>query len=335
LIKNSSLNYITSNLDLSASPTDSIQTGKLSMSKGHPVLLSDAILLKEGIQSISVISPLYSSTFNVEGAITNSKSLTLDYPDKLMAGIKSTFSVELLDSQQMPIHADLDMTIKLVSSDPAVISIPDSIQIKKDSYFATFDALAKSDGNSEIAVLADEVTLSKFEVNVVSITPEISLQSNDFGAVNVPTSADVLVTYKEAPLKGLKVDWKVSGGTIQTMNQETDTSGRAHIVILPTDPGTLHIEASVTGGQYKISSATKDITVNPPLSNSSPETTTIQSSNISFMGVNPLLFIIPVVAGIGILAFKKKEMFEDMSKKFNFSEIISEMREKVTNQRER
>ena len=333
LIKDSALSFSTDELPLMVSPSDSIQTETLSIHKDQPILVSDGVLLKDGVQNLSVTSPTFSSTFSIEGMSNNPTSLEFDYPEKITAGLKNTFSIELLDGQQIPTYADHDMTIKLVSNNPSVIEMPDSVQISKGSYFTTFDVNAKSEGTSEVSLLANEIPLSKFDLNVISITPDVSIQSNDFGESGIPLSAEITATYKQVPLKDLKVDWKVDGAKIQNMDSVINSDGKAKMTFIADTAGPVHIEASVSGGLYKITTTSKDVTINAPLASTNPSEN-VSKNNISILGVDPLLLLIPVVAGVGILIFKKREMFEEISEKLNLSEIIEEIKNKVSNRGE-
>src|SRR5579872_703804 len=133
ITKDNALSFSTGELPLMVSPSNSIQTDVLSMHKDQPILISDGVLLKDGLQRLSVISSAFSSTFSIEGTSTNPNSIEFDYPEKIIAGLQNTFSIELLDSQQVPAYSDHDITIKLVSSDPTVIEMPDSVTINSGS----------------------------------------------------------------------------------------------------------------------------------------------------------------------------------------------------------
>lgn len=332
ITKNNALSFSTSDLPLMVSPSDSVQTETLVLHKDQSILLSDGTLLKDGLQSLSVISPVFSSTFSIDGTSVNPQSIEFDYPEKITAGLQSMFSIELLDSQQIPTYSDHDIVIKLVSSDPTVIEMPDSIKINSGSYFTTFNVHAKNEGTSEIALLANEIPLSKFDVNVISITPDVNIQSSDFGESGVPMSSEITATYKQVPLKGLKVDWKVDGATIQNMDSIIDSNGKAKMTFIANSPGPVHISASVSGGLYTVTTSSKDVTINAPLASTSENT---PKNNLSMLGgIDPLMLVIPVVIGIGILIFKKREMFEEMSEKFNLSEMIAELKEKISPVRE-
>ncbi|MDE1770953.1 MAG: Ig-like domain-containing protein, partial [Thaumarchaeota archaeon] len=153
---------------------------------------------------------------------------------------------------------------------------------------------------------------------MISITPDVNIQSSDFGESGVPMSSEITATYKQVPLKGLKVDWKVDGATIQNMDSIIDSNGKAKMTFIANSPGPVHISASVSGGLYTVTTSSKDVTINAPLASTSENT---PKNNLSMLGgIDPLMLVIPVVIGIGILIFKKREMFEEMSEKFNLSE---------------
>jgi len=186
---------------------------------------------------------------------------------------------------------------------------------------------------SEIALLANEIPLSKFDVNVISITPDVNIQAADFGESGVPISAEITATYKQVPLKDLKVDWKVDGAKIQSMDSDIHPDGTAKMTFIADNPGQVHIEASVSGGLYQVTTSSKDITINAPLASTPSEN--IPKNNLSILGsIDPLMLVIPLVAGIGILIFKKREMFEEISEKINLSEMITELKDKVSHVKE-
>jgi cell division protein FtsL len=56
-------------------------------------------------------------------------------------------------------------------------------------------------------------------------------------------------------------------------------------------------------------------------------------NNFTISGVPVILIIVPIVAGIGIFVFKKKEMLQTMMENNGLGEKISEIKEKITNLR--
>jgi hypothetical protein len=332
MAKGDALTNLTTDFSMLLSPDNIVQTSQLSMQKGQPIKIVDATLIKSGMQSLSVTAPTSSYSFTVDGVSTSPKSVSIDHPDVIMSGINNTFSIELLNDQQMPLYVDHDITVNLVSSDPKVVDLPASVQIPKGSYFTTFTVQAKNEGQSEIAVLGDEVPLSKFNVNISSLVPEVSIQSPDFGATHAPLNVNVVAIYHKVPLRDLHVEWTVDDGNIQQMDKVTDSNGIAKISVISNDAGTLHISASVSGGLYQTATASKDITINAPLSanTSSQLPQGATQSTFTIFGINPFMIVLPIAGGIGFIIFKKKDMLSSMMEQSGLGEKFSEIKDKVS-----
>jgi hypothetical protein len=330
LTNNGALYPFDSNFDLNIGPVESVQTGPASVTKDSLVKIVNSTLLQDGVQSFSVTGSTYSQSFTMEGLSSYPKSIMMDFPYTITSNTLNAFSIELLDAQNLPVYADYNVTVKLVSNDPSIIDFPD-VQIKKGTYYTMFNVQAKKSGSAGISLLADRIPLSKFSVSVVSFTPDVSIQSPDFSESTLPFVAKIIATYKQAPLEGLKVEWSAEGATIQKMNSTTNLDGTAMATFLSTAPGDVIITAKVSGGSYEDVVVTKDVKINASLSS---EKGSLQSkdntTSFSIMGISPILLIIPIVAGvIGFLFFKKREMLEGIAEK------MSEIKEKMTNLRQR
>ncbi|MHB8601530.1 MAG: hypothetical protein ACYC6W_07315 [Nitrosotalea sp.] len=319
----------TSGFDMQIAPTDVIQTAALSFPKGSSIHTTNATILQDGQQVFSLTSSTYLTTFTIDALSSDAKSITMDYPDTIVSNTTNAFSVELLDEQNLPVYPSHDVSVKIVSSNPAVMDFPDDIQIKKGTYYATFNADAKKSGSVEIAILVEQIPLSKFTISVVSFSPELSIASPDFSQTNIPFVATLTATYDQAPLVGLKVDWIFNGTTIQNMSSTTDSGGKAVAKFVSYDPGTAHIEATVSGGSYESQAVSKDVTINLPLAKET-QLQNLTSQSFTIMGISPILVVIPAIAGgIGFLFFKKREMLESITEK------ISSIKEKITDLRQR
>lgn len=317
-------------------PQESISPVQLSITNGEPVFLTDETLLKEGTQNIAITTPDYSSSFTVTGALSKPNGIALGYPDQIISNSNLLFSIELLDDKQIPILADKDMDIKLVSSNPSVLDVPDNVQIKQGSYYATFDAHSLIGGTAEIAVLSDGIPLSKFDITTTSYTPKVTIDSLDHADNNTPVTATVTASYNQVPLAGLAVNWTVTGGTIQNKDSLTGKDGKAEISLVTNDPNTVRVQASVGSGPYQTVTVSKDISINPPLQ---PTASQAQQSNasqpgITVMGLSPVLFVIPGAAAAAFVVLKKKNMLEGISERINLAEKFSEIRERMSNSEE-
>ncbi len=334
---NGALIPFTNNLEALISPQESISPIQQSVTRGGSIFLANETLLKSGTQSIAITTADYSSGFTIVGASSKPSSIMLGYPNQIFSNNTLLFSIELLDDKQLPILADKDINLKLVSSDPAILTVPDIVQIKKGSYYATFDADARTGGTAQMAVLADELPLSKLDVTVTSFTPVLTIASNDYADNNSPLAVTVAATYNNLPVAGLYVDWQVTGATIQAKDSMTDKDGKATLSLLTDNPNRVTIQASAGGGPYQTVSASKQVSINSPLlpATQSPSAQgNTQPNGFSILGFSPILFVIPGVAAAAFVVLKKKNMLEGISERINISERFSEMIGRVSRSQE-
>jgi len=340
--KNGMLDSFKDEFNVLISPQEAISPGQLTITSGNPVFVADETLLKDGSQNMAITSPDYSSSFTVVGASSKSSSVLLTYPDQIFSNSKVLFSIELLNDAKLPILADHDITFKLISSDPSTMTVPDSVQIKEGSYYATFESDSKNSGTAEIAALADEIPLSKFDITVTSFTPTVSIDSPDRADNNAPLTATVTATYNQLPLSGLNVNWKITGATTKSMDTLTNQDGKATISLITNDPNTVSIEGDVGGGPYQTVIASKQVTVNPPLE--SPATTTAAApaaqanpptTGFTVMGISPLFIIIPGAAAGAFVVLKKKNMLDGISEKISIADKFSAIKDKMSELKQR
>ncbi|HEV2193485.1 MAG TPA: hypothetical protein VGR54_07715 [Nitrosopumilaceae archaeon] len=344
ITKIGAIDYFQKDLYSFTSPKDIFQTESKTLPQGESIVLLNSKSLKAGSSTITVSAGDLVTTLSINSLSSKPATVSIAYPDKILSNFKNTFSIQLLDSQANPVFLEDDTQFKLVSSDPTILSVPDSVTIKKGSYYQLFDAEASKSGTTELAVLTSNLPLAKFNIGVTSLTPAISISSNDYVDRNVIFSATINAQYLGAHLNGMKVDWNVKGATIQNMDSVTDKDGNAKITLLSQDPKTIDLEASVSGGAFAVTTASKTINVNLPLgstsSSNTPSNTTPNTTNttaFSLFGVNPMLIVIPVAAAAagGIIILKKKNMLDGITEKINFMEKISELKERITQSREK
>jgi hypothetical protein len=226
------------------------------------------------------------------------------------------------------------MDLKLVSSNPSILDVSNSVTIKKGDYYSLFDVTSKNAGTTELSVLSNELPLAKFDIDVTSLTPDIIIDSTDHVDPNITFDSTLTAQYQNSPLSGLKVDWSVKGAKIQSMDSITDKDGKAKISLLSQDPNTVTIQASVAGGIFSETTVSKDIAVNPPLIQG-PSTASTNTNSFSIMGINPLFIIIPGAAAASGIILKKKNMLDGMSEKMNLGEKFLEIKERISGMREK
>ena len=258
-------------------------------------------------------------------------------PETLLPQTTNKIGIQILDTQKSPVYANDDITIKLVSSDNSVVEIPESVVIRKGEYYALFDVKSIAEGKTEIATLATDLSLSKFNLDVSSIIPNIVITSKDFVDPNTSFDITLAATYANTPLNGMNVVWEVQGAEIQKKMSVTDTNGNVVISLLAKDPNKIDVKATVSSSGYNQAVVSKQISILQPLNANGETLAKSDQSVLSMSGINPLFIILPVAAAAagGIFFLKKKNMLEGITEKISFTEKVSDVKEKITQLRER
>jgi len=206
--------------------------------------------------------------------------------------------------------------------------------IKKGEYYTYFDAKSGNEGTTEIATLATDLSLAKFDLKTSSAIPILSITSKDFVDPNTAFDLTLTATYAGTPLSGMNIVWEVQGAEIENMVSTTDANGNAVISLLAKDPNKIDVKATVSSNGFTQSTASKQINILQPL-NANGETKSDQGTVNTTM--NPLFIVIPVAvaAAGGIFFLKKKNMLEGITEKISFAEKFSDVKEKITQLRER
>jgi hypothetical protein len=339
MTKNGALDSFADDLTALISPQESISSGQLTITKVDPIFVAEETLLKDGSQTMAITTSSYSSSFTITGISAKPNSISLDYPSQIFSNNKSLFSIELLDGNKLPMLADRDITIQLVSSDPSVMTVPDSVQIPKGSYYVTFEGDSKAAGTDEIAALADGIQLSKFDITVTSFTPVVTIVAPDRTDNNTPITATITATYNQLPLSGLNVNWKITGATTKNMDTLTKQDGTATISLIAHDPNAVNIVADVGGGAYQVVTTTKQVVINPPLQPAvtTPSTTESNPSptGLTILGFSPLLFVIPGAGAAAFIVLKKKNMLEGISERISITDKFSTIKDRMSELKQR
>ncbi len=160
--------YFPDDLTLNISPSQYMQIQSQNIQHGSSILLLNAKAVKAGADTISFTTTDYVSTSSMTIVSSKPSAINLVSPLSILSSSKFVFSVETLDSTGAPIFAQQDMPIKLVSNNPSVITLPDTVTIKQGQYYAMVEGQANTPGQVEIAALASELTLTKAQVTVTA-----------------------------------------------------------------------------------------------------------------------------------------------------------------------
>lgn len=324
---NAESSYSSEDFELSIPPNEFVNIEPKLIKKGQSVILLESESLKQGSTTVSIEGGEFSSSTVIESVSSKPAKVLLDHSETILSGFTNIFSLQLLDSEDSPVFTDHDMEIKLVSNDPSVLVVPEKVLIKAGEYYVVFDVEAKKTGKTEIAILTSEIPLSKFDVSIASVSPEISLTPRDY--VNHDTDFDIALTatYLDTPLSGLNVEWTVQGASVQKMDSITNENGIATILLHSEDPTKVSVEASVSGGAYGLTTVSREININQPLD--SVAVTSQGNDLFNIMGINILFIIIPAVIIGSLIILKKKNMLDGITEK------ISEIKEKLSQMREK
>ena len=116
----------------------------------------------------------------------------------------------------------------------------------------------------ELALLSEDMALTKYDINVVDISPVLAL--NLIGGMNwnerIEAKLAVTIPEIETSLNGFNVEWEVQGGEILQFDDElTNSDGIATMNVLANDQETVTISAIVTGNGLSSSTLSKSANI--------------------------------------------------------------------------
>jgi hypothetical protein len=258
----------------------------------------------------------------------------LSFAKNLLANTESLATIQLLDSVGNPVYAKEDVLIKIVSNDESVLKIPDEVTIKKGEYFNTFKLESQNEGMMELALLSEDLPLSKYDINIVDVSPVISLDLLGGMNWNERIEAKILVAIPEieTSLDGFNVEWVAEGGEVLNMDDVTNSEGIAILNIIANDKETVTVSATVSGNGLSSSTISKTAQIlNVPVGETTVETKQgfmIDSSNIIYI-------IIPVAIGVVLFVLKRTERLDTITEKLDIGEKFEKIKEKISSIRNR
>ena len=325
--------YFPEDLTLSIPPNEFVVVEPKVLKNGQSIVLLNAKSLKEGLTTVDLEAGDYTANSDIDNLSSKPALIHLGYPETMLTNIMNTFAVQILDAGENPVFADQDVEVKFVSNDQSIMSMPESVIIKKGNYYTAFDVEANTIGTTELSVLASDLPLSKYEISVDSIMPQLTINSPDYVNLNTVFDLSLTVQNLDSPLSGMNVEWNIEGAEIQSMDSVTDENGIARVSLLSQDPTTINVQATVSGGMFSLSTVSKQINVNLPLDGG---TGTSNIPTFGLTGLTPIFIIIPVAAAaVGIIFLKKKNMLNGLTEKISVIERINEVKERISHLRER
>ena len=274
------------------------------------------------------------SQFQFTSHTTDPTSFGLAYAETTLPDTTTLLAIQILDSSGNPVYAKNDIEITLVSNDESVMEVPNNLVILKGEYRTIFEINTLNEGNSEIAILSEDLPLSKYKINVKGIHPDSRMSVTPSPAlIDEEIQGILFVSYPGINLspEGLDVEWIVTGADIITKDSVTNENGQALINIISQNPGAVTIKAIVNGIGIQNAEAFGNTDVVVPegsIVDLEPE----DSGLLGLVGgFNMIFFIIPGAIAAVFLFLKRTNRLEEI----NLGEKFEDIKERVAGIRER
>lgn len=284
--------YFTSDTSLEALANDYFAIQKSAISKGDSTVITDGTSLKDGTSTINLLAENYQATMSLQTTSILSGQAVLDYPDPVLLNMPNTMMVQIFDASSNPEFAQKDTTLKLVSSDKTILSLPENITISKGRYYTSFPVTPNAVGTAQVSIIADDLPLSTYKIKVEDLSPTLNMVMPNSTLPGETFIASVTAKDHGDPLKNMKIQWKVNGATVQNSDSVTNQDGMANIALVPNSGYTLTLGTNASGLGYTTAHISKTIRINGTgvdANSSNTNATSVVKSNLSQAGVQSIL----------------------------------------------
>ncbi|NOS61763.1 MAG: hypothetical protein HOO66_01795 [Nitrosarchaeum sp.] len=318
---------------LTLSANDFVDAEPEIIKQNQPYVLLNLLTEEVGGGELLFQAGQFEGNMAMTSHTTDPAEMHLSFAKNLLANTESLATIQLLDSVGNPVYTKEDILIKIVSNDESVLKIPDETIIKKGEYFNTFKLESQDEGVIELALLSEDLPLSKYDINVVDISPVISLDL--LGGLNwnerIEAKLSVTIPEIETSLEGFNVEWTADGGEVLQRDDVTNGNGIAIMNILANDKDTITVSATVSGNGLSSSTISKTAQIlNMPIAEEPVEQGFIINSS------NMIYIIIPVAIGVALFLLNRTEKLQvitekiDIANRLNIGEKFDEIKEKIS-----
>ena len=321
---------------LTFSADEFIETDTVSIKQNQPYALMNMMSNEVGVTILEYQVSGFEGTTNIVTHTTDPAEIYLASPENILANSKTLATIQLLDSAGNPVYAKKDIEIKLVSNNEQILKIPQELTIKNENYFTSFELETINEGKIELAILSEDFALSKFDINVVDISPVLSL--NIIGSEwneRIEAKLSVSIPEIETSLDGFVVEWIAEGGEVIQKDEITNSEGVASLNILANDKDTINVSVTVKGNNLSSSSISKSVQIqNMPVIEVVTESGSIETSTL--LDTNTMiLIIIPVAVGVALFFLKRMDKLDMITEKIPVGDKIEEIKERISDIRNR
>jgi hypothetical protein len=324
---------------LTLSANDFVDAEPEIIKKNQPYALFNLLTKEVGDTELSFQAGQFEGSMGITSQTADPAEIHLSFAKNLLTNTESLATIQLLDSIGNPVYAKKDVLIKIVSNDESVLKIPEGVTIKKGEYFNTFKLESQNEGVVELALLSEDLPLSKYDINIVDVSPVISLDLlGENWNERIEAKLSVVIPAIETSLGGFNVEWTTDGGEVLQMNNVTNSDGIAILSIIANDKDTVTVSATVSGNGLSSSTISKTAQIlNMPI-----EKTPVKS-DLGFIidSSNIIYIIIPVAIGVTLFVLKRTEKLDTIieklgiADKLNIVEKFEAIKEKISGIRNR
>jgi hypothetical protein len=305
--ENSQITKFPKNSNLFVSPSKIFDVETKPVFSGDDLIMLNTKAIDSGSDTLQfTVNDFPDATLTIESLSLKPANIIIDHSETIFTGTNDVFSVQLVNSQNLPVFAPEDIEITFVVNDELMIQVPHTLTIKKGEYYTLFDAGPKTSGVTEISALSEGLPLSKTNIKISSLTPSLLLNAPEIVENGEVFTVKVEAKQDDLPLSGLGVQWNVDGGILQLSDSKTGTTGEAIASIISTSGSAVNIKASVSSSYYSPSTVTKTVRVN-----STSEFLAFADEESKFIkpeigGIDPVIIIVPaVIILMGYMLIKK------------------------------
>lgn len=322
---------------LTFSANEFIDIDSVMIKRNQPYALLDMKSNDVGTTTLSYQVSGFEGSTQLISHTTDPTEIHLSFPKNILGNSETLATIQVLDSVGNPVYTKKDLEIKLVSNDEKIVEIPQEITIKEGTYFTTFELNALDEGIIELALLSEDFSLTKYEINVIDITPVLAL--NFLGSTNwnerVEVKLSVTIPEITAALNGFEVQWESEGGEVKSTEEVTNNEGVATMNIIANDKDTISVTATVSGNGLSSQTLTKEVKIqNMPILEEAIEGQTEQVSESPTselpLDLNTIIIIIiPVAVIAALFMLKRMDKLDMITEKIPMMEGIGDKFEEV------
>jgi hypothetical protein len=305
--ESSKLTKFPKNSNLFVSPSEVFDVETKPVFSGDDLIMLNAKAKDSGSDTLQfTINDFADAMLTIESLSLKPANIIIDHSETLFTGTNDVFSVQLVNSENLPVFATEDMDVTFVVNDESMIQVPHTLTIKKGEYYTLFDAGPKKGGVTEISALSEGLPLSKTNIKISSLTPSLLLDAPEIVQNGEVFTVKVAAKQDDLPLTGLGVQWNVDGGVLQLSDTQTGSTGEAIASIISTSGNAVNIKASVSSSYYSPNTVAKTVRVNSTSEFLAYAEETPKFTKPQIGGIDPVIIIVPAVLILmGYMLIKK------------------------------